>query len=336
MRHPAWYLFAAVLLLPVLSTGAFGQIECTGSANPGDPLFVLVRAPAAVESLEISLADDSGGVICALPGFQIDSPAASTLDVAPRDTPAGSIYAALLGIPSRAVPGTYLVRARGRGGDTAFGFSHELVLRNKRFAFEIIPLDQRLMDILRRPDPRKTREARELRELLSVYRPESVFHVEPFILPVERDFRTAGFGDRREYAFPNGHASHSVHNGLDFGLVTGTPVYACARGRVVFARDRITTGGTVVIEHLPGVYSLYFHLSVFRVEEGEIVEQGRRIADVGSTGLSTAAHLHWEIRAGGVAVDPDAFRTTETLDMGRLSDVVLPSDGTPRKGGDTP
>jgi murein DD-endopeptidase MepM/ murein hydrolase activator NlpD len=71
------------------------------------------------------------------------------------------------------------------------------------------------------------------------------------------------------------------------------------------ARDRIVTGNTVVIEHLPGVFSLYYHLDSIGVDEGDVVEQGERIGTVGMTGLATGPHLHWEIRVGGVPVAPE-------------------------------
>ena len=61
----------------------------------------------------------------------------------------------------------------------------------------------------------------------------------------------------------------------------------------------------MAIEHLPGVYSLYYHLSRIMVREGQHVAAGAVLGTVGSTGLATGPHLHWELRAGGVAIDPD-------------------------------
>ena len=71
------------------------------------------------------------------------------------------------------------------------------------------------------------------------------------------------------------------------------------------ARSRIVTGDTVVIEHLPGVYSLYYHLDEIFVEEGEEIAVEALIGTVGSTGLATGPHLHWEIRVAGVPVSPE-------------------------------
>ena len=94
----------------------------------------------------------------------------------------------------------------------------------------------------------------------------------------------------------------------------GTSVYASGSGRGVFAKDRIITGKTVIIEHLPGVYGIYFHLNTIAVVRGDYVDKGQFIGTVGSTGLSTGNHLHWEIRVGGVAVDPNIFISSGVLD----------------------
>ena len=73
------------------------------------------------------------------------------------------------------------------------------------------------------------------------------------------------------------------------------------------AENRITTGYSIVIEHLPGLYSLYYHLSEMKVQEGDYVKQGQLIGKSGSTGLATGPHLHWEIRLNGTAVRPEFF-----------------------------
>jgi murein DD-endopeptidase MepM/ murein hydrolase activator NlpD len=73
------------------------------------------------------------------------------------------------------------------------------------------------------------------------------------------------------------------------------------------AEDRIVTGLTVVIEHLPGVYTIYMHLSRMAVSVGDLVERSATIGLLGATGLATGPHLHWELRVLGVASDPEAW-----------------------------
>ena len=75
----------------------------------------------------------------------------------------------------------------------------------------------------------------------------------------------------------------------------------------MLAESRISTGWSVVVEHLPGVYSLYYHLDSLAASEGEAVRAGTLIGRSGSTGLSTGPHLHWEFRVNGEAVSPDWF-----------------------------
>ena len=73
------------------------------------------------------------------------------------------------------------------------------------------------------------------------------------------------------------------------------------------AENRISTGWSIVIEHLPGVYSLYYHMDSLTVEKGDMVKQGTLIGYSGATGLATGPHLHWEVRVNGNAVNPDFF-----------------------------
>ena len=80
------------------------------------------------------------------------------------------------------------------------------------------------------------------------------------------------------------------------------------------AENRISTGYSIVIEHLPGLYSLYYHLSELKVEEGQMVKQGELIGKSGATGLATGPHLHWEIRLNGSAVVPEFFLNDFTFE----------------------
>jgi murein DD-endopeptidase MepM/ murein hydrolase activator NlpD len=95
-----------------------------------------------------------------------------------------------------------------------------------------------------------------------------------------------------------------LHTGQDLGAALGTRVYAVAPGRVVAAGPNDGYGNQVVLDHGGGVQSAYNHLSVIVVPAGARVRAGQLVGRVGSTGLSTAPHLHFEIRLGGRPVDP--------------------------------
>jgi murein DD-endopeptidase MepM/ murein hydrolase activator NlpD len=318
------YLLVICILLRFVHPAADAQIECRGIATRGNPLLVLIRAPEAVEKVEVQLLSAEKQRIGQAQGFLL------------REGQIGLTYVALVGLPSTLRSGVYSIRAVGQSQNLAFRYSRRVEVDSRNFPFENIQLDERLTDLLTKKDPKKEEEARKLYALLRVFQPTAIYHTDFFSLPVMEDNRTAGFGDIRRYTFPNGTFMNSIHNGIDFGLVVGTPVYACGSGRVVFAGGRITTGNTVILVHLPGVYSLYFHLERILVDEGATVDQMEQIGTVGNTGLSTAAHLHWEVRVNGVAVDPEAFVSKEIVDMRRLSDVTLFSTYTTRKGGDAP
>lgn len=98
-----------------------------------------------------------------------------------------------------------------------------------------------------------------------------------------------------------------VHRGIDVAAPVGTPVYATAAGKVVFAGDRGGYGLTVVIDHGYGLQTLYAHNSRLLVSVGDVVERGHKIAEVGSTGLSTGPHVHYEVHLNGEAVNPRTY-----------------------------
>ncbi|MFW5733488.1 MAG: peptidoglycan DD-metalloendopeptidase family protein [Oceanidesulfovibrio sp.] len=102
----------------------------------------------------------------------------------------------------------------------------------------------------------------------------------------------------------------NFHQGVDYQAPQGAPVRACWDGEVVFAGERPGYGNIVVLEHQGGWRSFYGHADGLDVSRGDVVQAGRKIASVGSTGRSTGPHLHFEIRHGGQAFDPEGLRRT--------------------------
>ena len=122
-----------------------------------------------------------------------------------------------------------------------------------------------------------------------------------WIAPLNPPLVVSGyFGEQRSF---NGGPVQGHHGGTDFGAIAGTPILATNDGTVVLAERVRVRGRLVVIDHGGGVLSSYGHQSALTVAEGEVVRQGQKIGEVGSTGLSTGAHLHWELAVGGVLVD---------------------------------
>ena len=220
------------------------------------------------------------------------------------------LKAAILPVPSTAAPGNLSIRI-----ESADSIIREIpfIVTSRNFLSETIPLNQSNTDLRTVPDPKKTIESEQLWAILS--RTGTVIYSgSAFLPPVTSTRRTSNYGDRRVYLYTGGEKDTSIHAGVDYGVPTGTEVKACAGGKVVLAQNRIVTGNSVVIEHLPGVYSLYYHLDSIKAGEGASVEAGSLIGLSGSTGLATGPHLHWEIRVSGENADPDAFMSRPVLD----------------------
>jgi murein DD-endopeptidase MepM/ murein hydrolase activator NlpD len=109
------------------------------------------------------------------------------------------------------------------------------------------------------------------------------------------------YGTRRSF---NGSPYEYFHSGVDFGWDAGVEILAPTRGLVISVGFLEIRGNVTVIDHGWGVYTLYAHQDEVFVNVGDIVEPGQLIGHIGSTGRSSGPHLHWEVWAGGVQVEP--------------------------------
>ena len=119
--------------------------------------------------------------------------------------------------------------------------------------------------------------------------------------------KVSKFGAYRVFRY-RGRVRRGYHRGLDIARKYGSNVIAGNHGVVVIAGEFKSRGKAIVIDHGLGVYSVHYHLSRILVEEGMWVRKGQLIGRVGSTGISTGPHLHWEIRVDGVSVNPMQWR----------------------------
>lgn len=188
-----------------------------------------------------------------------------------------------------------------------YDFTLPFSLTYKKFVEETIPLDTKNTEIKTDTSPKRMGQIEKLNNILATVNKDHIYQTKSFSAPTPATRRTSFFADRRIYAYSNGKSSTSLHYGIDYGIPTGSNVTSCAAGRVVLAEDRVTTGWSVVIEHLPGLYSLYYHMSELKVKEGDMVKEGQLIGLSGATGLATGPHLHWEMRLNMAAVSPDFF-----------------------------
>lgn len=119
------------------------------------------------------------------------------------------------------------------------------------------------------------------------------------------------------------------HEGIDLSAPRGTPIYATADGKVLQAGYRAGGfGKKVLLDHGFGYESLYGHCSEILVEPGQEVKRGEVIALVGSTGLSKAPHLHYEVHLNGRAVDPVNYYASDLSagEYDRMIDMLSKAD----------
>jgi murein DD-endopeptidase MepM/ murein hydrolase activator NlpD len=219
-----------------------------------------------------------------------------------------------MGIPADAAAKDDTLTVHLSAGSRSCIFVQPFAIAERSFAFERIRMSRTVSALIEVPDKRKAVEYWALMKILRSCDPGAIYETGPLAIPLPGARRTAGYGDRRESVLTDSTSETSIHQGIDLAAPTGTPVAASGRGRVVFSGLRLLTGNTVVIEHLPGLYSVYFHLSASAAALDAIVEKGQVIGSVGMTGVATGPHLHWETEALGVAVDPDALTAGPLLD----------------------
>lgn len=125
-------------------------------------------------------------------------------------------------------------------------------------------------------------------------------------MPLKANYRvTSNFGTRIHPITGKKH----THTGIDLAVPSGTPIYAAEAGVVILSQYSSGYGNCIIIDHGNGLWTLYAHIrnGGLLVSEGDTVDRGDLIAEVGSTGNSTGPHLHFEVRKNEVAVNPGPY-----------------------------
>ena len=157
------------------------------------------------------------------------------------------------------------------------------------------------------PESAKERITNEYKEAMEIYKTFTPMRYwkESFELPMQSAI-TSAYGNARTF----NDSLKSYHSGTDFRAPIGAPVYAANDGVIVLAKNRYYAGGSIIIDHGEGIYSVYYHLSDILLPVGVKIKKGDKIALSGNSGRVTGPHLHFGIMLQGTPVDPLHFIET--------------------------
>jgi murein DD-endopeptidase MepM/ murein hydrolase activator NlpD len=249
----------------------------------GVPVLFQVKPPVKLESLS---------------GTWLDHHITFTYDARTKT------WFALAGIGFEKNPGKYALELSGeRAGKTtprAMTFAHTFVVAHKQYPQ--IRVELTVEKKFTEPSPEQQQQIAEgvkvKDDYLNRVTPDREWDGK-FTAPADAAISDV-YGSQRIF---NGKAQRP-HYGLDFRVPSGTPVAAMNSGTVLLARFLYFEGNCVVIDHGQGLLTLYFHLSEFKVKEGESVKRGQEIGLSGGTGRATGPHLHVAVRWQGTYLDP--------------------------------
>lgn len=311
MKRISFLIFSVLILIGSVYSqeGKLPAVLIPTTVQKGYPLKVLIFLSDSVSSILVEMIQGKS-VVLKTHAFHVGT------------TKNEHVWVGMLGIPSYSKPGTYSIAVIGKGGARSFSYRTKVNVVNVYYIHEKIALNSSLTELRNRKDPLVKKQTKDLIKILFTFNSGSVFNLGTFHRPVN-GIVSSHFGDRRLYSYSDGRTAQSIHNGIDFAVPVGTVVHACGDGRVVFADSRVITGKSVILEHLPEVYSIYYHLSAINVKKDQIVKRDDIIGKSGVSGLATGPHLHWEVRVSGVAVDPEIFLKNKIIDKNDILSNIL-------------
>lgn len=222
-----------------------------------------------------------------------------------RFAPYENGFVALIGLDAFADSGVYTLELTGSGSRPWETFSQPIYIAGIDYGFQTITVSEDQSILL---DPAvRAREDATLAQYYGQFTPTPYWQ-DLFQPPAGASVISALYGSARSY---NGGPIQIFHTGVDFGGPVGQAVLAPAAGVVIFNEVTALRGNVIILDHGLGVTTGYYHLSEALVQVGDQIVAGQTIGRLGSTGLSTGPHLHWELRINGVAVNAVQWLTTE-------------------------
>jgi murein DD-endopeptidase MepM/ murein hydrolase activator NlpD len=209
------------------------------------------------------------------------------------------VLTALVGADLETRPGLAKILVNGTTQSGApWATQIPLKIKSKAFKSEAFSVAQEFDQLSPEVLERIRREQEQFARVFAVSAPQRLW-ARPFVAPLPKEI-TSPFGYRRVI---NG-SPRAPHTGVDLKAAMDTPVLAANHSRVVLLGDFFYGGKSLVLDHGGALFTVYFHLSEFKAEEGAEVKKGDVIALSGMTGRVTGPHLHWGARMNGARIDP--------------------------------
>lgn len=196
-------------------------------------------------------------------------------------------------------PGMYSLKLKDL--DSSITHSYDIEILPRDYKTQYLSIDSSIEEQTRNEEAYEERD-----QYFSPVRKnssEQKYYEDDFLLPTEGRLTTE-FGERR---YVNDELTSYRHNGIDIAAPLGTEILATNHGEVVFEREMILMGNTIVIDHGHGLFSTYLHLDDIQVDTGDWVEKGNVIGTLGTTGFSTGPHLHFTMSYYETPLEPGYF-----------------------------
>jgi murein DD-endopeptidase MepM/ murein hydrolase activator NlpD len=288
------------IAVPLLSTAETRTAGATAGAKKG------VAKPWAIRWQPAQLVNGAPIVFDVAPPVRLTELSAKWLghQVWFSYDAASKAWYGIAGVSLETRPGTYALDLTGTTSRaTRISFTRKILVRAAKYPSIKVTVGKRFTEPSKAQLERIHQDTTVKQDVFQHTNPDREWSGK-FLAPVVAPVSDA-FGTRRTF---NGKVQ-SMHQGLDYGVPTGTPISAANAGIVLLADPLYFEGNCVVLDHGQGLLTLYLHLSEIKVKQGERIAAGQEIGLSGGTGRATGPHLHFAVRWQGVYLNPATLPT---------------------------
>lgn len=258
-------------------------------------LLLLAAAAAAAQPFQVTPSQARQGTVLQVRAHRDATSARMHGRTVPLFPQADGTVLGLMPVPVLEKPGVYALEWLSPGGSVLH--TQKLTVLDAKYPRQNIQVTPSISSI--QPSPGEREAVNAFKAIVS----ETRHWQEPLAHPVP-GCMTSLFGVQR---YHNGKPTGNFHGGIDQRSAAGRPIHTVAAGVVRLTGMFNLHGGTVGVDHGQGLSSMYLHMSKLAVADGAAVKKGEVIGYVGSTGRSTAPHLHWSLYAHGAPVNPNQW-----------------------------